>query len=156
MKEHYAHYDPGAFIPKEQKSHYYKCREAPLPNKQYQPYDQVNTAGAPGGTPGGPSGGPPAAGPGIGPPPSAKEAMKLLGKEPKLTDRDEAAEAPEAPSPVVINQSTTQDLSLPEDDFSYQKANRPSWAGRKAKQVGKRIVAPINSATRRFTGIGLF
>lgn len=143
----YKHYDAGAFIPPDKKRGYYKCKEVSPPHKPIS--DQIMTGGAPGM----PGGGAP---PGIGGPPSAAGAIKALGKEPKLNDREDGGEAPEPPAPVVINQSTTQDLSLPEDDFNYSKSNRPSWAGRKMKQIGKRIIMPINSATRRVSGITLF
>lgn len=139
----YAQFEAGAFIPKSHKSGYYKCNEVTPPRKPVS--DQIMT--------GGPAGG---GVPGMGGPPSPAGALKSLGKEPKLNDRDEGAVAPEAPQPVVINQSTTQDLSLPEDDFSGSSAKRPSKVGRKMKQVGRRVVSPLNSATRRFTGVSLF
>lgn len=140
----YAQYEPGAFIPKEKKkSGYYKCNEVAPPHKQVS--DQIMTGGAGGGMP-----------PGMGGPPSAAGALKALGREPKLNDREDGTTAPEAPQPVVINQSTTQDLSLPEDDFSGSSAKRPSKVGRKMKQIGRRVVSPINSASRRFTGVSLF
>ena len=142
----YAQYEPGAFIPKEKKkSGYYKCNEVAAPHKPVS--DQIMTGG-----PGG--GGVPGMGGGGAPSPAG--ALKALGKEPKLNDRDDGTLAPEAPQPVVINQSTTQDLSLPEDDFSGSSAKRPSKMGRKMKQVGRRVVSPLNSATRRFTGVSLF
>lgn len=140
-KQGYGHYEPGAFIPKNHKSGYYKCGEVAPPHKAVS--DQIMT-GDGGGAPG------------MGGPPSPGGALRALGKEPKLNDRDDGTTAPEAPQPVIINQSTTQDLSLPEDDFSGSSAKRPSKVGRKMKQVGRRVVSPINSASRRFTGISLF
>ncbi len=142
----YAQYEPGAFIPKGKKSSYYKCNEVAAPHKPVS--DQIMTGPGAGGGGGGV--------PGLGGPPSPAGALKSLGREPKLNDRDDGAVAPDAPQPVVINQSTTQDLSLPEDDFSGSSAKRPSKAGRKMKQIGRRIVSPINSASRRFTGVSLF
>lgn len=140
----YAQFEPGAFIPKEKKkSGYYKCNEVAPPHKPVS--DQIMTGGAGGGGV-----------PGLGGAPSPAGALKALGREPKLNDREDATAAPEAPQPVVINQSTTQDLSLPEDDFSGSSAKRPSKIGRKMKQVGRRVVSPINSATRRFGGVSLF
>lgn len=141
-KQGYQHYEAGAFI-KEKKSNYYKCNEVAPPHKQAVS-DQIMTGGGEGGVPG------------LGAPPNASGAIRSLGREPKLNDKEDGSSAPEAPQPVVINQSTTQDLSLPEDDFSGSSAKRPSRLNRKMKQVGRRVVSPINSATRRFTGIGLF
>jgi len=139
----YQQYEAGAFIPKNHKSGYYKCNEVAPPHKKVS--DQIMTGGGEGGGV-----------PGLGGPPNPAGALKSLGKEPKLNDRDDGTMAPDAPQPVVINQSTTQDLSLPEDDFSGSSAKRPSRAGRKMKQIGRRVVAPINSASRRFTGVSLF
>lgn len=141
-KQGYGHFEPGAFIPKNHKSGYYKCNEVTPPHKQVS--DQIMTGNGGGAVPG------------LGGPPSPAGALKSLGKEPKLNDREDGAAAPDAPQPVVINQSTTQDLSLPEDDFSGSSAKRPSKVGRKMKQVGRRVVSPINSASRRFTGVSLF
>lgn len=148
-KQGYQHYDAGAFIPPEKKRGYYKCKEMTPPHKPVS--DQINTGGVPG-----MAGGQGAGAPGLGGPPSAAGAIKALGREPKLNDREDGGEAPEPPAPVVINQSVTQDLSLPEDDFNYSRSNRPSYGARKMKQIGKRIIMPINSATRRVSGITLF
>ncbi len=107
---------------RKKKSSYYKCNEVAAPHKPVS--DQIMTGGAGGGVPG------------LGGAPNPGGALKSLGREPKLNDRDDGTAAPEAPQPVVINQSTTQDLSLPEDDFSGSSAKRPSKMGRKMKQVG--------------------
>lgn len=139
-KQGYQHYDAGAFIPKEKKSGYYKCNEVPRPNSGVQS-DQISTAGG--------------AGMGMG----AGGGMRMGGKEPKLNDREDGANAPEAPQPVVINQSTTQDLSLPEDDFvagQSAKSNRPSKAGRTIKNIGRRAISPVRGAAMRYARIPRF
>ena len=132
MHQHYGHVQPGAFADKRQSPGYYKAR-TPAPIQKDDTFS--STEGAAG------------AGAGTG------RAMKGLGKEPKLDDRAYGAEngAPEAPTPVQINQASTQDLSLPDDDFDYRKP--PSKAGRYAKrklkqgaQRGRNImrrVAPV-------------
>lgn len=124
---------------------YYKAQTPPPIQKQGSGYYKART---PGGSPGGgdyfnanTAGGPTA--------PrytgaSAKD-LKALGREPKLNDRQEDTGAPDAPQPVTVNQSTTQDLSLPEDEFSY-KANQPNKAGRSAARTMTRMIkAPLNS-----------
>ncbi len=72
--------------------------------------------------------------------------FKALGREPKLNERDDAngMQAPEAPTPVVVSQSTTQDLSLPEDEFSYR---HPNAAGKNQmkRTMTRMIKAPLNS-----------
>lgn len=137
-KQGYQHYDAGAFMPKK-KSGYYKCNEVKPPNSGMQS-DQISTAG----------------GGGMG---ATGGSMRMGGKEPKLNDREDGAVAPEAPQPVVINQSTTQDLSLPEDDFvagQSAKANRPSQAGKSIKRLGRRVISPVRGAAMRYARIPRF
>lgn len=128
MHQHYAHYQPGAFQPGGSTvtpppgppvdvapaiggasgasgaggSSYYKVRTPPPPMRVTEHYN-VNSSG----------GGPP--------PPGYSGAgtkdLKALGKAPALDTKQDAG-APEAPSPVLINQTTTQDLSLPDDQFT--------------------------------------
>ncbi len=171
--QHYGHVPPGAYLNPQQKANpqgagggssdaspglggggggggggghgYYKAQTPPPIQKQGSGYYKART---PGGSPGGgdyfnanTAGGPTA--------PrytgaSAKD-LKALGREPKLNDRQEDTGAPDAPQPVTVNQSTTQDLSLPEDEFSY-KANQPNKAGRSAARTMTRMIkAPLNS-----------
>ncbi len=60
--------------------------------------------------------------------------LKALGKEPQLNgDGTQAAETPQA---VPVNQSATQDLSLPEDDFTY-KYKQTSGAEKLGKSAAK-------------------
>lgn len=68
--------------------------------------------------------------------------MRALGNEPRLNDRN-GQQSPDAPSPVVVTQSSTQDLSLPEDDvnYKYRPAGKPSNFG---KGLGKIMKGPMN------------
>lgn len=68
--------------------------------------------------------------------------MKALGNEPRLNPNN-GQQSPDAPSPVVVTQSSTQDLSLPEDDanYKYRPAGKPSNLG---KNFGKLMKGPMN------------
>lgn len=134
--QHYLHYEPGAFAPANQSHGYYKARTPPPPNSDY--YNNNTAGGAPGQAAAGPT--------------DAQRALRGLGREPKL-GKDGSPEAPEAPQPVVVNQAATQDLSLPEDDFAYQKAPNTNTTGKRLKrQVTRAILRPVNSVTR-YAGI---
>lgn len=120
MHQHYGHVQPGSFVtgtPTGSSPGYYKARNPQAKEDTFGAKD----AGAGGG------------GPNLG------KALKKMGKEPKLNDRVYGAEssAPEAPVPVQINQASTQDLSLPDDDFEYRRP--PSKAGRYMRRTFKRI-----------------
>lgn len=62
--------------------------------------------------------------------------IKALGKAPEL-EGEASAGAPEAPSPVLVNQSRSQDLSLPDDDFVSNNF-KDDKGKRFIKNVGKR------------------
>ena len=89
-------------------SGYYKCREAPNQMR----HDTFGSNDAPQA-------------------PSAPN-FKGLGKEPKLSDFMNGGDTPtpSAPVPVELTQASTQDLSLPDDEFTKRKP--PSRAGRYA------------------------
>ena len=79
-------------------------------------------------------------------------AIKGLGRAPELEGEASASGAPEAPSPVLVNQSRSQDLSLPDDDFvsnnfKDDKSKRfMKRVGKRGAQFGKQILrtaAPI-------------
>ena len=127
--QHYNHYDPGSFG--QSASHgYYKANTPPPPNSDYYASGAPGTGGAPG-----------------APPSDAERALRGLGREPKLNPKADVNGAPEAPQPVVVNQATTQDLSLPEDDFAYQKPQTNNSAGKRlGRSVKRAILRPINSA----------
>lgn len=122
----YEHYDPGAFIPQGTKRSGYKC----LPDNE--------TFSTHGGGPiaGGGGGGASTASP-------TAAALRSLGHEPKLNnDGRDGAQAPDAPTPVVVNQATTQDLSYPEDEFDFRRPNNGrgnNFLGRAGSQLGNRV-----------------
>lgn len=122
---------------------YYKAKSAPLPSRgdTFGAQDGSGTTGKgamDAATAGGGGGAP-----------SLGKALKGMGREPKLDDRvyGNTGSAPEAPTPVQINQASTQDLSLPDDDFKHRK---PQSAGgrflkRTVKRVGNRMGNMMNS-----------
>ncbi len=66
--------------------------------------------------------------------------------EPRLNPNNDKAMPAEAPAPVTIKQSVTQDLSLPDDDFSYQNPNKkPSAGSRFLKRTGRQLLQPVNN-----------
>ncbi len=124
---------------------YYKAITPPPIQKQGQGYYKARTPGQSGGgdyfnsnTGGAPGMSPPAYSG------ATSKDLKNLGKEPKLNDRQEQTQAPDAPQPVTVNQATTQDLSLPEDEFAY-KAKQKSAAGKFGKSAVRAIKKPLNS-----------
>lgn len=127
--QHYNHYTPGSFG--QSASHgYYKATTPAAPNSDVY-------SGGGGGAPGMAGGGAPS---------DAERQLMRMGKEPKLNPKADQQASPEAPAPVVINQATSQDLSLPEDDFSYDRQQRANSAGRRIKRsVGRTLLRPINS-----------
>jgi hypothetical protein len=61
--------------------------------------------------------------------------LRGLGQEPKLKADAEAIAGP--PQAVTVNQATTQDLSLPEDDFN--KKTTPISSTSPASNTGRMI-----------------
>jgi hypothetical protein len=126
---------------------YYKARTAPPPivNRGSGP-SEISTGGSIGGdnfNSGGP-GAPRYRG-------ASSGDLKKLGRAPGLDPKQDAATAPEAPQAAVVTQSTTQDLSLPDDEFVSRYGLQDTAGkrfgkamGRTAGQVGKRV---INRAT---------
>jgi len=125
------HYPPGAFVKKktyelsneQPSSPYPKVRTAPLPRKRTG--DMFYSQGSP-------------AYKG-----ASEKDLKQLGREPQLSEREDVASQPEAPLPVVVNQAKTQDLSLPEDDFTYRSKQR-SFARRMGKRTVNIMRRPVN------------
>lgn len=78
---------------------------------------------------------------------AAMSELQRLGKEPSLDDKGRSA-APEAPEAVQINQSSTQDLSLPDDEYQTSGKKSQSQAGkifsRTAGRMGNRLINGIN------------
>ncbi len=122
---------------------YYKCRSAPAPSVNHGSSvgDSFNSNSASGAA---------------SPPPryggASSRDIKKLGQEPKLDDRQDAAGAPEAPQAAIINQSTTQDLSLPDDEFVSRYGLQDTKGKRFAKRMGMRGKAIGKSMIRRVTG----
>jgi hypothetical protein len=80
----------------------------------------------------------------------AQNQLNHLGKEPTLSDKATTDAAPEAPQAVSINQSTTQDLSLPDDQNpNGTKKKSKNQAGRMlqrtANRIGSRMYGMMNS-----------
>ncbi len=88
-----------------------------------------------------------AKGGGGGGPSDAQRALRRLGNEPTLSAKSQDA-APEAPQAVQINQATTQDLSLP-DDQNQNGQKKQSQAGRQLKRMQNtmmnRMMSPLYS-----------
>ncbi|MBP9092416.1 hypothetical protein KBI23_15420 [bacterium] len=88
-------------------------------------------------------------GDGAAPMSEAQRQMSGMGREPGLSNK--SASAPEAPAAVQINQATTQDLSLPDDEYKQSKGGNKSTsqAGkmvqRMARRAGRSILQPLNS-----------
>lgn len=130
--QHYGHFEPGSFG--QSASHgYYKANTPPPPGSDYYASGSGGGAGAPG------TGG--------AAPSDAEMALRRMGKEPKLNNKADVPGTPEAPQPVVVNQATTQDLSLPEDDFAYQKPGQNNTMGKRlGRSVKRAVLRPLNSA----------
>jgi hypothetical protein len=71
---------------------------------------------------------------------ASQKDIDALGKEPRLNGKNDTATAPDAPTPVVVNQATTQDLSLPEDEFSEKQETKKNGAGKKVGNIVRRGV----------------
>jgi hypothetical protein len=139
VHQHYNHYDAGAFAPPKPaatSSGHQGYDHAAPPSAQAGPtHGGYNHAGASsdfysssGGSP-------------------AQQALNALGKEPKLNGRADQGITPEAPMPVSVKQATTQDLSLPDDEFSTKTGNQPkqpSAGGQMLKQMGRNLLQPVN------------
>lgn len=79
---------------------------------------------------------------------AAQDALRRLGKEPGLDDKGRTA-APEAPSAVQVNQATSQDLSLPDDEMQMRGRKSSSQGNkifnRTIGRMGNRMLNQINS-----------
>ncbi len=126
--QHYSHFEPGSFG--QSASHgYYKANTPPPPNSAPSDFYASSGGGAPG----------------MGPS-DAERALRGLGKEPKLNSKLDTNPTPDAPQPVVVNQATTQDLSLPEDDFAYQRPQTNNTTGKRlGRSVKRALLRPVNS-----------
>lgn len=118
--------------------------------KKKTPYGNANNH-PPGSFGGGGSGGGDvySSGDGAAPMSEAQRQMNSMGREPSLSNK--SSSAPEAPAAVQINQATTQDLSLPDDEYKQSKGGNKSTsqAGkmvkRMARRAGRSMLQPLNS-----------
>jgi hypothetical protein len=133
MKEHYLHYQPGAFQSMQERlqarpgggsssgadvnsgpAYIHAPTNVPARGRANDSYN-VNTAAVPiSGT---------------------AQAIRQLGREPRLGN--DAVTQPEAPQTVAVNQSTTEDLSLQDDEFAKQQ---PQGQNNMAKQMGRQLM----------------
>jgi len=141
VHQHYVHYAPGAFMPDQGPQQYnYKPSSADYYN--VNPGAKPRTGDVP----------LPNTGPANIETPST-QALKHMGPEPQLAP--DKATRPEAPTAVTVNQSVSQDLSLPEDDFNQHYptniANTP--ANRTANGIGQAIAYPARMLL--YSGAGM-
>ncbi len=80
-------------------------------------------------------------------------ALKHMGPEPQLAS--DKASKPEAPTAVTVNQSVSQDLSLPEDDFNkhYPTNINNTPANRTANGIGSALAYPARMLL--YSGAGM-
>jgi hypothetical protein len=90
--------------------------------------------------------------------PSAGAASGVVRqREPRLNGRNDVLQQPDAPAPLVVNQSTVQDLSLPEDDQANQNPTTKNTGG---KNVVRGFQRGVSNAVHRvesqmyYTGMG--
>jgi hypothetical protein len=144
IHQHYVHYAAGAFMPD----------QAVQQQQNYKPnigdYYNVNPGAKPvyraGDVP------LPHTGPANVDTPST-QALKHMGAEPQLAaDR---VTKPEAPTAVTVNQSVTEDLSLPEDDFNqhYPTNINNNTANRTGNGVGSALAYPARMLL--YSGAGM-
>jgi hypothetical protein len=133
VHEHYVHYEPGAFIPPQALAQtqaiyrpaatdYYNINPAARPafNSPSQAVATVPTIPTP-----------------------ATNALHHLPPQPGLAC--DPVSKPEAPSAVTVNQSVSQDLSLPEDDFNkhYPTPIGNSPGRRASYGIGRVLTYPL-------------
>jgi len=141
VHEHYVHYQPGAFIPPQElqqttyrpaTADYYNINPAarPVALNYAMPSPAVPTIPTP-----------------------ATQRLQHLSAEPQLAP--DAVSKPEVPSAVTVNQSVSQDLSLPEDDFNkhYPTPIGNTPANRTASGVGHVLAYPLKSLGYTATGM---
>lgn len=142
VHQNYVHYDAGAFIPKEA-----------LNTVQYHPaavdYYNVNSAARP------ISGSVSAAAPASNIQTPATQALQKMGAAPQLAP--DAVSKPDVPSAVTVDQSHSQDLSLPDDDFNkhYPSSIGNSATNRYSNSVGSAIGLPLRNLGTAAVGMGL-
>ena len=79
--------------------------------------------------------------------------LNHMGKEPTLSARANTDAAPEAPQAVQVNQATTQDLSLPDDQNANSgKKKSNNQAGRGLKRMENQVLQKVNSGVMQGMG----
>ena len=79
--------------------------------------------------------------------------LKALGRAPKLDDAQDKQAPPEAPQAAIVNQSTTQDLSLPDDEFVSRYGLKDSAGKRMGKYMGRQVTRTIQRGINRGTSL---
>jgi hypothetical protein len=141
VHQHYSHYDPSAFIPKEQQhSAGYKCLPAGPVGGGASKSDYYNANTQP-----------------AAPDPTqpqynnnAEKQLKAMGKAPKY--RGDGAAQQQAPEAVTVNQATTQDLSLPEDEQASGQQQKKK-TNRFAQRLGQAATRPIFQMMNQSSGM---
>lgn len=149
VHEHYVHYNPGAFIPKDQlQQPIYGNSNTGSSN--YKPvagdYYNVNPGAHPVRNPVA------TITSAVSETPST-QVLHRMGPEPQLAA--DTVSKPEVPNAVTVNQSVSQDLSLPEDDFNkhYPTNIGNSANSRTGNGLGRTLMYPLRSLY--YTGYGM-
>ena len=125
LHQHYAHVQAGAYI----------ANQRPTRSSQGQDTYNVNNGNNPVANP------------------ANMAALNNLGPEPKLGSTTPGIQA-QAPTAVVINQSKTQDLSLPDDDYTSQ--GTPKYKANKPKMSSARyLMMPLYMGAGMGLGMGM-
>lgn len=138
VHQHYVHYQAGAFMPDQVVQQNYKPTSADYyninPNARAGMNKLETSVNVPAETP-------------------SMQALKHMGPEPGLAP--DKIVKPEAPEAVTVNQSVTQDLSLPEDDFNkhYPTAVQNSASNRFSRRAGS--VAGYPARMLLYTGASM-
>jgi len=144
VHQHYSHYDANAFIPQQEKHNSgYKCLPAgPVGGSATKSdYYNANTNGQSAPDPSQPQYNS-----------AAEQQLKSMGKAPKLRPDGFAQQA--APEAVTVNQATTQDLSLPEDEqTSGQQVNKKGKGSQFAQRAGQMITRPVYQMMNSTSGM---
>ncbi len=132
MHQHYAHVQAGAYAPpnvqqrmnQRQDSYNVNNGSNPVANPALPQYTGATTAD-----------------------------LNKLGPEPGLQNTNPSMAA-QAPTAVVINQSKTQDLSLPDDDYSAQ--GKPNYKAKKSKRSSLMyLMMPLQMGAGIGMGMGM-
>jgi len=139
--EHYLHYPARAFVPDSDLGHNHNVYKVTTPGSDYYNVNSPNSAPS--------SMADSTAQPAFQS--AAGNALKSMGPQPRLL-RDQPVQ-PAAPSPVTVNQAVTQDLSLPEDQFSSGQAVSQNTTGKRvAQRTGQLMNRVVNQVVNQGAG----